>query len=129
MASQEEDDVKSRLLALGRQLAAWRGTAQETQRSLADQLPFSRSTVANVEVGRQGAPREFWQRCDDLLGARGDLLASYDQLAAVIDRRAHADLQRAHAQLTSGRPDRPSAACLSRLPKSWLDVRRYTAAL
>jgi transcriptional regulator with XRE-family HTH domain len=111
VATQEEDDVKRRLLALGRQLAAWRGTAHETQRSLADQLPFSRSTVANVEIGRQQAPREFWQRCDDLLGARGDSLASYDQLAAVIDRQAHADLQRAHAQLTGGRagPTRRSA--------------------
>jgi hypothetical protein len=65
----------------------------------ADQMPFSRSTVANVETGRQQAPREFWQRCDDLLGARGDLLSAYDQLAAAIKRQARAELQQAHAQL------------------------------
>jgi hypothetical protein len=58
--------------------------------------------VANVETGRQHAPREFWQRCDDLLSAGGDLLAGYDQLAAAITRQARAELQQAHAGL-SGR--------------------------
>ncbi len=98
-----DDEVERLRLALGRQLASWRDAAQESQRSLADQLPFSRSTVANVETGRQQAPREFWQRCDDLLGASGDLLAAYDQLAAAIKRQARAELQRAHAQLSGGR--------------------------
>jgi transcriptional regulator with XRE-family HTH domain len=78
--STREDEVERLRLALGGQLAAWRESARESQRSLADQLPFSRSTVANVETGRQHAPREFWQRCDDLLSAGGDLLAAYDQL-------------------------------------------------
>ncbi|MGH8077085.1 MAG: hypothetical protein ACREPE_07145, partial [Lysobacter sp.] len=61
-----------------------------------------RSTVANVETGRQHAPREFWQSCDDLLGAGGDLLASYDRLTAAIERQAHAELRQTHAQLTAG---------------------------
>jgi hypothetical protein len=78
--------------------------AHETQCSLAAQVPFSRSTVANVEIGRQQAPREFWQLCDDLLGARGDLLAAYDRLAAAIERQTHTELQQAHAQLTAGQP-------------------------
>lgn len=98
----QEDDAERLRLALGRQLATWRDAAGETQRSLAAQLPFSRSTVANVETGRQQAPREFWQFCDDLLGAGGDLVAAYDHLAAVIERQAHAELQQAHAQLTAG---------------------------
>ncbi|MGB9279696.1 MAG: helix-turn-helix transcriptional regulator [Pseudonocardiaceae bacterium] len=63
----QDDDVERLRTALGRQLATWRDTAHESQRSLADQLPFSRSTVANVETGRQQAPREFWRLCDDLL--------------------------------------------------------------
>ena len=100
-----EDEVERLRRALGRQLAASRDAAHETQRSLAAQLPFSRSTVANVETGRQHAPREFWQRCDDLLGAHGDLLAGYDQMAAAIEQRAHADLRQAHAQLTVGRTE------------------------
>lgn len=94
-----EDEVEHLRRALGRQLAVSRHAVQETQRSLATQLPFSRSTVANVETGRQHAPREFWQRCDDLLSAGGDLLAGCDQLAAAIEQQAHADLKQVHAQI------------------------------
>ena len=83
----QEDDVERLRTALGRQLATWRDAAHESQRSLADQLPFSRSTVANIETGRQQAPREFWQLCDDLLGAGGDLLAAHDRLAAAVNAR------------------------------------------
>ena len=99
----EGDEVERLRLALGCQLATWRDAAQESQRSLAGKLPFSRSTVANVETGRQHAPREFWQHCDDLLGARGDLLAGYDQLAAAIKRQARTELQQAHAHLRGRR--------------------------
>jgi transcriptional regulator with XRE-family HTH domain len=76
----------------------------KAQRSLADQLPFSRSTVANIETGRQQAPREFWQLCDDLLGAGGDLLAAHDRLAAAVERQAHAELQPS-ARSTNSRTD------------------------
>jgi transcriptional regulator with XRE-family HTH domain len=58
----QEDAAEHLRVALGRRLATWRDAARETQRSLAAQLPFSRSTVANVETGRQQAPREFWRR-------------------------------------------------------------------
>ena len=101
----QEDDVERLRTALGRQLATWRDAAHESQRSLADQLPFSRSTVANIETGRQQAPREFWQLCDDLLGAGGDLLAAHDRLAAAVERQAHAELQQAHARLTAGQTE------------------------
>lgn len=84
----EPDDIRQDRLALGARLAAWRTAAGETQRSLSTKLAYSRSTIANVEVGRQSAPREFWQRCDQVLSAGGQLLAAYDQLAARV--RAHA---------------------------------------
>ena len=46
--------------ALGRQLAASRRSAGLSQVRLAELTDYSRSTVANVETGRQQAPRDFW---------------------------------------------------------------------
>jgi hypothetical protein len=54
--------------------------------------------MANVEIGRQTAPREFWVRCDELLSARGTLLAGYDQLAAATECRARAEAQQLHVR-------------------------------
>src|SRR5215207_7635074 len=87
----EPDDIRQDRLALGARLAAWRAAAGESQRSLSTKLAYSRSTIANVEVGRQSAPRDFWQRCDELLSAGGQLLGAYDQLAARV--REHAVAQ------------------------------------
>jgi len=87
---------------LGSQLAAWRAAAGETQRSLSVKLPYSRSTIANVEVGRQTAPRDFWQRCDEVLGAAGDLLASYDELVSDIRRKAAARARMLSGTAASG---------------------------
>ncbi len=67
-------------LALGAQLAARRQAAGETQRSLAHKLPYSRSTIASVETGRQHAPLDFWQRCDQMVGANGGLVDGYHRL-------------------------------------------------
>ena len=53
-------------LALGRQLAAYRKAANYSQHQLAPLVGYGRSTVANVEVGRQQVPRAFWLRCDDV---------------------------------------------------------------
>lgn len=102
------DEIVSLRVALGRQLAAWREAAEESQRSLADQLPFSRSTVGNVETGRQAAPRKFWERCDDLLGARGALLAGYDQLAAAIEHQARAEAQQLYVRQVAVNRTRPA---------------------
>ncbi|MGH3865610.1 MAG: helix-turn-helix domain-containing protein [Pseudonocardiaceae bacterium] len=57
--------VNQARLALGAQLAARRQAAGETQRSLAHKLPYSRSTIAGVETGRQHAPLTFWRSCDE----------------------------------------------------------------
>lgn len=64
---------------LGVRLAQLRRAAGYNQHSLAPLTGYARSTIANVETGRQKAPREFWQRCDELLGRDGSLLSLYDQ--------------------------------------------------
>jgi transcriptional regulator with XRE-family HTH domain len=69
--------------ALGRRLAAQRKTVGYTQLELADQLGYSRSTIANVESGRQQVPHRFWQRCDPLLGAGGELVSAAEDLEAL----------------------------------------------
>ncbi|MFY1674083.1 helix-turn-helix domain-containing protein [Plantactinospora sp. WMMB334] len=69
---------------LGRQLAAWRDAAELTQVDLARRTCYSRSAVANVEIGRQNISRPFWQQADRLCGAAGALLAAFDQLEAVV---------------------------------------------
>ncbi|RSM65141.1 transcriptional regulator [Actinoplanes sp. ATCC 53533] len=69
---------------LGRQLAERRDMARITQRELARRLSYSRSTVANVEIGRHCAPRKFWQRADREVGATGGLLAAFEQVDALV---------------------------------------------
>lgn len=65
---------------LGRHLAQLRAAAGYTQLRLAPLLHYGRSTVANVEVGRQRVPRQFWLRCDDILATGGQLTAAFDQM-------------------------------------------------
>lgn len=87
-AVRDGDVVRGIRLALGAQLAARRQAAGETQRSLAHKLPYSRSTIAGVETGRQHAPVAFWKSCDELLDAGGALLDSYRSLEAAISAQA-----------------------------------------
>lgn len=90
-------------LALGRQLAAYRKAANYSQHQLAPLVGYGRSTVANVEVGRQQVPRAFWLRCDELLGAGDRLTTTYDELQAVVtqQRRTAAELE-VHAATATG---------------------------
>jgi tetratricopeptide (TPR) repeat protein/transcriptional regulator with XRE-family HTH domain len=82
--------------SLGRQLAAYRDAAGLNQHQLAPRVHFGRSTVANVETGRQTCSRTFWERCDQTLAAGGALLRAYEELAALI-REQHADTARRRA--------------------------------
>jgi hypothetical protein len=84
--------------ALGRQLAALRKAAGYSQHEFAPLTLYGRSTLANVETGRQNVPREFWQRCDAALGAGGALVAGFEAIQA-LRRRAH----RRAAEDTAGR--------------------------
>lgn len=65
---------------LGRELARLRAAAGFTQHRIAPLLHYGRSTVANVEVGRQRVPRRFWQRCDEVLATGGQLTAEFDRM-------------------------------------------------
>jgi transcriptional regulator with XRE-family HTH domain len=81
------DDLLQVRRALGHRLAVLRQAAGYTQHQLSAVIHYHRSSVANVETGRQRAPRDFWQRADKLLGAGGDLLAAFDRVESLHRRR------------------------------------------
>jgi tetratricopeptide (TPR) repeat protein len=90
--------------ALGRQLAASRKAAGLSQHQLAPRIHYGRSTIANVEVGRQNVPREFWEHCDRALGAGGRLLAASEHVDDLVrsQRQETAQLADAAAGGTCG---------------------------
>jgi transcriptional regulator with XRE-family HTH domain len=65
--------------ALGAELAAYRRAAGCTQAQLARLTEYSRSTIANVETGRQHIPRSFWERADAALRTGGTLATARDE--------------------------------------------------
>jgi transcriptional regulator with XRE-family HTH domain len=64
--------------ALGRKLAELRTARRLLQKDVAERVHSTRSTVANVEAGRQVVDRVFWRQCDALLTAGGALIGGYD---------------------------------------------------
>ncbi|MEO3742356.1 helix-turn-helix transcriptional regulator [Plantactinospora sp. B5E13] len=78
MADSEATDEARRLL--GRQLAAYRRAAGYNQHQFASLVRYTRSTIGNVETGRQKPPRDFWMLCDELLDTGGVLVASHDSI-------------------------------------------------
>ncbi len=78
------DAVAEARRALGRRLAAYRRAAGHTQEAFAPIVRYARSTVANVETGRQNVPRDFWVRSDHFLGCQGALLRQYDGLISLL---------------------------------------------
>lgn len=84
----EEDDQMGQAVAaarqtLGLELAALRRAAGYNQKDFAPLTGYRRGTLANVETGRQNAPRVFWERCAQALGA-DVLLTGYDQIQAMV---------------------------------------------
>jgi tetratricopeptide (TPR) repeat protein/DNA-binding XRE family transcriptional regulator len=65
---------------LGQQLALLRKAAGYSQHEFAPLTHYGRSTVANVEVGRQNVPRTFWETCDRILRTNGLLAVGHDQI-------------------------------------------------
>lgn len=63
---------------LGRRLADLRKARGLIQKDVAARVPTARSTYGMVECGQQVVDRIFWQRCDSLLNAQGQLVAAYD---------------------------------------------------
>ncbi len=67
--------------ALGERLAELRKAAGYGQVKFAPLVGWSRSTLANVEVGRQHVPRQFWESCERVLpAARGLLVSAYEDI-------------------------------------------------
>jgi tetratricopeptide (TPR) repeat protein len=66
--------------ALGRQLSECRRAAGLSQVQLAPLAGYSRSTVANVETGRQHVPRDFWTGCDTALRTGDTFARAYDEI-------------------------------------------------
>ncbi|NJP34800.1 helix-turn-helix domain-containing protein [Micromonospora thermarum] len=64
--------------ALDRTLSARRHAIGVKQVRLTRLVPWSQSTIANVEMGRQNVPRAFWQDGGRVLSAHGELLSVSD---------------------------------------------------
>src|SRR5262244_2636382 len=93
--------------ALGQLLAEYRKATGLKQHQLAPHTYYGRSTIANVETGRQNVPRDFWERADRTVNAGGALLAAADQLEALVQRQREettqlADIQRERQQRQPG---------------------------
>lgn len=73
--------------ALADLLAAHRATSGLTQRELAHAINYARTTVGTAEAGHRRPSRLFWARCDERLGAGGELLRAYEALVAGQERR------------------------------------------
>lgn len=78
----ESDAIEAARRALGAQLAAYRRAAGCSQAQLAKLTITSRSSVANVETGRQHVSREFWASADAALHADGALTQASDAVEA-----------------------------------------------
>jgi transcriptional regulator with XRE-family HTH domain len=89
---------------LGRQLAEWRKAAALTQHQLAALTWHSRSSIANIETGRQKATRRFWELADCALGADGVLVKAFAQADDLT--REYAEQTRA-AHQAQANEDRP----------------------
>jgi transcriptional regulator with XRE-family HTH domain len=78
----EPQAIEQARRALGVELAAHRQAAGYSQTRLASLVGYSRSTIANVEIGRQRVPQSFWERADNALRAGGDLVTANDEVEA-----------------------------------------------
>lgn len=79
------EQIRDLQKALGRQLAHWRKAAGMTQAALARRMAYSRSSVANVEIGRNTTTRGFWERADRELRAEGTLVNAFHTLHELIN--------------------------------------------
>lgn len=98
---------------LGEQLHSLREAAGMTQQKLAQIVGYSRSTVANVESGRQQIDRSFWEQCDSALRADGLLTSGCDEVQEMLrqlSRQQAEAAQRARlAQISEWKKDHRTA--------------------
>jgi hypothetical protein len=93
----ESEPVAAARRALGRRLAALRQAAGYSQAEFAPLTGYGRSTLANVETGRQHVPRGFWERCGGELAAP-ELPADYETIEAMLTAERQAAAERAQAE-------------------------------
>jgi DNA-binding transcriptional regulator YhcF (GntR family) len=77
-----ERDLAAAARALAMGLAERRRARGLTQPELARRAGVSVTTVGHAETGRLWQSRDFWERADAVLGARGDLLRLHDAYRA-----------------------------------------------
>jgi transcriptional regulator with XRE-family HTH domain len=111
---------------LGRQLAARRKEAGYVQRELGTRVGYSRTAIANAEIGATSLGRQLWERADLALGT-GELFArGYDRIQAQKAAESRAAIQQTAAAagdwetgdtddgLESLMPSQARQACLRR---------------
>jgi len=84
--------------SLGKRLKTWRLAAGLSQQQLASRIGYSRSAVAGAESSGQGRARDFWVRCDAVIGAGGVLIAHYRKVVAAREREVFERARRAEAE-------------------------------
>src|SRR5258708_30692749 len=89
LAVRESDAVESARRNLGLKLAICRRAGGYNQAGFASLIDYSRSTVANVETGRQRVPRTFWAAADAALRTEGALTEVNDEIQAAVHRERH----------------------------------------
>jgi transcriptional regulator with XRE-family HTH domain len=121
-ALRESPAIENARRALGTELAACRRAAGHNQAALAELVGYSRSTIANVETGRQNVPRDFWERADAACHAGGTLIESSNRLEIAV-RREHEDAARQARSVLLGPAGVGSGAALAAAgsDSSWLD--------
>jgi hypothetical protein len=82
----ESDAIESARRALGGQLAEYRRAAGYSQTEFGVLVGYSRSSVANVETGRQHVPAHFWVKADEVVHAEGALVALSSETDAAAKR-------------------------------------------
>lgn len=122
------DDLAPLRVALGDLLTARRNAAGLTQRQLAHQTSYARSTIGGAEAGHRVPAESFWKRCDQSLDSGGELLRAYHQLAAArSDHKQHRD--RAAQAQRDARHSRSPQPALVRSPDRTGDRRVTMAAV
>jgi hypothetical protein len=94
----DSEAVREARLALGHQLACARRAAGFNQSDFAPLTAYSRSTIANVETGRQHVGRDFWEHCDIALGTGDQLAGGYDDVESLRRQQHDAAARQAEAE-------------------------------
>lgn len=97
----EPRDIAQMKTDLGALLSKLRDVKGLTQQQLADHIEVnsSRSTIGNTETGRQFPDAQFWEECDRVLDASGELMKFYRKVRAAIEYRKQQDTESAQRQL------------------------------